>query len=711
MEIAGSVAIESFLTINNPSVTVEYFNAWGEPTQIITIESENIAQVTETLHDHLGRRTITTKATRMTRNADEPLIAFYESFIVNDSYEDLKSVWFTHQLKGEANDLNPKCEGFPYKRTEFEKNPSRDKKAVGLPGKEFSIVGPYSKKIESKTDLPFLLNLFPVGEGFTMYTKINENGSKKVSVFNVNDKKVAVYVRVPGFDHILSINEYDSEGRIVKILPPTYHEKVGTFKREDSWTFGDEHLSDEEKELQMNFGSHFRYDEDGNLIWKSTPDGGTVEYVYDESANRRFMKLSDGKVVYFLYDDAEQLIETGHLKESADMETLKSLANAAQLPDNIQRIISQEFEHSNQADDPLDRKATKKFVTHNENEKVTDEITFDSNDHVTRRSTAAPSTPSMNVEKTFDAKKLSSLNYPKENANDPELNLIFKYDKKGLLTSIGTSDDPTHYAQFTYTADGQLASEKIQPKSNHEYTRNYEYQTAGFLEKITDPFLSENIYYTSKGYGQKGFGDGIISSTAFKATWSKSADAKNFKVGLNELSGDKKLFARCFKILQKVGYLSATGVVEKMLMFKSESELPMECKGKVGYEIAKLIARKQTPKVYGHRYAYGNHQELTRAKYFTDVESMKAEPLQADSFAKELKNFKIEDSKELWKILTKGEFIVTDQRSADVESAIGKQGKKSIVRAREVEAELKVLASPTFDAMKALPEIINLIIK
>lgn len=711
LEIAGSVALENFIALNKPSLTVEYFNSWGEPTQIINLESDRVAQVTETLHDNLGRRTITTKPTRMIRNESQSVVAFYEEFISNDNYDDPKSVWFTHHLKGDVNKLNPKCEGFPYKRTEFEKNPSRDKQAVGLPGKEFSVIGPYSKKIKSETDIPFLLNLFPVSRGFTMYTKVTENGSKKVSVFDFREKKVADYVRVPGFDHILSINEYDTNGRIVKMLPPLFHEKANTVGREDPWNFGNERLTEEEKNLQQVYGSHFDYDVDGNLIKKSTPDGGVVEYVYDESGNRRFMKLSDDQVVYFLYDDAELLIETGHLKKSLDIETLKSLASANELPTNIQKIISQELGYSNKADDPQDRKASKKFVTHNENDEVSDEVKFDLNNHVTRKTTKSSSESAMNVEKTYAMNKLATLTYPRESDADKELSLIYTYDKRGLLTSIGTKDEETHFAKFTYTSDGQLESEKIQPNSQHEYIRSYDYVTAGYLEKISDPFLTEEMTYTSDGYGQKGFGDGVISSTTFKSTWASKVDPKHFKVNKSELVGDKKLLARCFRILQQAGYLTSTAVVEKSLTFKTEDKLPMECKGSVGYQIAKLMAKKQVPKFYGHRYAYGNHQELTKAKYFTDDSSTKSEPLHADSFSKSMTNLSVESSLEVWKILAKGGFIVSDQPHVDLQFAIGKQGKESFIRLKEIENELNSLASPSFDAMRVVPEIVNVIIK
>lgn len=704
IENFGDVAMENFITIDNPMVIVEYFNQWHEPTQIVNVENENVANVIGVLHDSLGRKSITTKATTVTRTTDQSLLRFYENFITNDNYDDPKSVWLTHHIEGDVNDLNPTCEGFPYKRTLFEKNPSNDKEAVGLPGKLFSVLGPFSKKIESKTEIPFLLNLFPVSQGFTMYTKKNENRSQKVSVFDVNEKKVADYVRVPGSDHVFSINEYNSQGRIVKILPPTYHEKANTFNRKTPWQFGDDHLTDEEKELQNLYGTNFKYDELGNVVMKSTPDGGIVEYIYDGLGNRKFMKLANGVVVYFLYDDDDQLIESGHLKGKFEMKFLNTMANHSAIPEWIEKEISQEFAYSNHDDDPQNRKMTKYFVTHNENEEVYDEASFDKKNHLVKKLTTTDTTKSF--ERTYDMNKIASLTYPKESLDDDDFTLIYKYDKIGNLISIGTLKDSEDLAHFTYTADGQLLIETIQPGSDYEYVRHYEYQTAGYLKKISDSFLTEEITHTSNGYGQGGFGDGVMSSTTFKAHWADLAATDIFKVCDDELSGDKKRLFKCFKYLKNAGYLSAIGVIEKALTLKLEDSLLMECKGSVGYEISKLMALKQVPKIYGHRYAYGNHQELIKAKYFSDEDSMNAEPIRPDSFSRVVDN-----SAEVWKILVNEGFVTTDQRTNDANNATGKPGLELFIRLNEIEVELRSLASPGFDSFKVSTELADLLLK
>ena len=78
--------------------------------------------------------------------------------------------------------------------------------------------------------------MFPSSDGFEKKIVTEPNGRKKVTV--VSDgrgNQVAVYIRSPGFDHILSTYEYDKADRLVRILRPVYHERAGTLKRRISW--------------------------------------------------------------------------------------------------------------------------------------------------------------------------------------------------------------------------------------------------------------------------------------------------------------------------------------------------------------------------------------------------------------------------------------------------------------------------------------------
>lgn len=178
-------------------------------------------------------------------------------------------------IEGLVNDLNLDDEGFPYSRTVYHKNPLGEKKVQGLPGKDFSTSGKFSVKYEKNTKIPFINAFFPTSHGFKHRAEKLSNGSTRVLVFDKNETKVAKYVEVPGFEHLLSTYEYDNEKRIVKILPPRYHEAVKTFETIDAvYQDGIAHLNREELTLQSKLGTHINYDRRGNLVMKQTPDEG-----------------------------------------------------------------------------------------------------------------------------------------------------------------------------------------------------------------------------------------------------------------------------------------------------------------------------------------------------------------------------------------------------------------------------------------------------
>lgn len=178
-------------------------------------------------------------------------------------------------IEGLVSALNPNDEGFPYSQTVYHKDLLGERKIQGLPGKDFSASGKFSVKYEKTTQIPFIKAFFPSSHGFRHRVEKLSNGSTRVLVFNTNEKKVAKYVEVPGFEHSLSTYEYDDELRIVKVLPPSYHEAVKTFEAIDSiYQSGISQLNSEEMTLQSKLCTHFKYDERGNIIEKKTPDEG-----------------------------------------------------------------------------------------------------------------------------------------------------------------------------------------------------------------------------------------------------------------------------------------------------------------------------------------------------------------------------------------------------------------------------------------------------
>ncbi|MCT4697243.1 RHS repeat-associated core domain-containing protein [Candidatus Cardinium sp. TP] len=692
LEAEGKVLVEDCLIMNRPQVTVKYYNAFSEKTQVIQLEDARTAQVNELLYDALGREAITTKTTRVKRNAGQSLLAYRPDFVSNKNPAYPQSIWNTGILQGAVNRLNPADQGVAYTRTEYAPNPLDQEKSLGLPGPYFSITGRYATKISQHSDLAFLDNLFPTNQGYRQKVEHTPSGSLRIAVFDQSNNQVANYVRVPSYNHLLSTYEYDRENRLIKILPPLYHEKVDTASRLTAWQFGEDRLSPKEKQWQEALATRFVYDRYGHLIRKITPDSGTTEYLYNAAGQKRFMVSLDAtnqsqRIVYFNYDGNNQLMSTGHISRPLSLTALRGHLESRYLP-YAQEY--QKFDYANGHFDPLLRGRMKQYITHNDGQVIVEKLRFDAQQQVIYKKAILEQTesdPLTHVEKQYVHGKLQKLIYP-ITIDDQPLHVVHSYNRLGQLVGLGTSNNPTHYASFTYHATGQLASEHYQPNMPHSFIRNYKYNSPGFLEQISDPFLSEDIAYTNKGYGQAGYGDGMVMQATFNASWPVNADGRWFQVRENDLGGNYS--AVCVKALKRTGYLTDSGQPIKLYIRDAETALPLVCGGETGRHMAKLVAEKQKPTYYGHRYAYGNHQELIKAKYFTDETENVANPLQPDSFAKEIPGLTKQQSQHIWQLLTNAGYIIRDQQRNDLSAAVGKRG-ESFFRNTELYADLAAL--------------------
>ena len=83
--------------------------------------------------------------------------------------------------------------------------------------------------------------------------------------------------------------------------------------------------------------------------------------------------------------------------------------------------------------------------------------------------------------------------------------------------------------------------------------------------------------------------------------------------------------------------------------------MPLVCRGDAGLQVARLLAEKRMPELYGHSYAYGSHQDVVEAKYFTQSE-MVVSPLQPDTLAKETK-LDAKQAQSLWEQLAQSGYI------------------------------------------------------
>ncbi|KAI9559907.1 hypothetical protein GHT06_013914 [Daphnia sinensis] len=718
-EADGNTVIEDCIFLGNPRVELEYLNEWGEKMQTIQLESDTSVLVSQTLYDALGRPAINTKLTRITTDGQKPMLTYYTDFVSGpiDPSNPL-SVWQTHRLRGEVDRLNALDRGVAFFRVEYDVNPLNEKVIEGLPGPEFTVNGPFAKKTRtlytSKDNIDVVENHFPTSRGFRHKVEELANGTKKVAVLDENENRVALYIYVPGYDHLLSTYEYDNKKRLIKMLPPIYHAHAKTLMKSGpllpTTKANDQHLSTDEIRWQKIFGTYMSYDDETDrLISKTTPDAGTFNYYYNRAGQVRLEIHSSSEetgtidsIVFYEYDvDGGTVTRTGHLEQMpmSREEFQKLLAEGTLMNAKSYQFIDRAEVEQRHYDASLsrgERNAT--FVTHNSNYSVVEEMRWDGQDHLLElKQIVNDRHPDWQIRKTYypHSNRLRYIEYP--TTNDGPIQLTHHYNKLGQLIELTLDDQKDAVVRFTYHGSGQLASESFHPGSQNEFNRRYLYNSPGFLDRISDPYLTESISYTEEGYGQSGYGDGIVMKTKFNATWSLNADWRWFQIADGSklgLESDSSAMV-CFNTLKRNGYITKTGrpLKDYYYPFSADGQgkdwMPLVCGGRNGQQLAKILAQKRMPRIYGHRYAYGHHQELVKAKYFTDETEQLAIPFQPDSLANQTALNK-QQSREIWKKLDEHGFILTDERNSDWLSAIANPA-KSLLRSDDLKSGLQAV--------------------
>lgn len=671
IEISGRTKIGDLVVFSRPSVQVTYLNAVNEIVQEIILEAENTAIVTQILYDELGRKTVTTQPARVKRSSSQSVLAYYPKFVTNSNPDAKNSVWKTGKLQGEAIGV---IDEYDYSQVKYCDYPLKEECTVGLPGKEFSVSGPFAKRFSYSTNNLFIENNFPSNQNYTYRVEHKPGNVEEISVFDTMDQRMAWYVSVQGRKDLLSTYEYDENGKLLMSLSPLYYEKAGTFYKQYAQLHA---TSSVEKILQDSLGVNISYDRKGNIITKTTPDSGKVENVYDENGLLNFILYYMGSkidnIVYFDYDELGRLSSTGQVDSSTPKEELLTLT----LSGNNSKVY-QKFHYSDSERHPLLRGLTARTITYNGEEPLIEESILNIDEKFVSKRVIIPTEDSekpvlIEVNKEYVGGRLREIEYPID-VQGGTLSLSYQYDKLGQITGVGVAGKENLFASYTYNANGQVSSEVHLPDSAKNFTRQFGYNSAEFLISLKDNFLSEKVYYTEAGYGGYGYGDGTITRTEFEATWHDLSD--NSKFGLHERSfvnrdTTSEESATCFHALKKAGYINDRGHQAKIFYSALEHGLPIICSyGVIGRHIQSTLGKEGFPAQYGHSYDYGNFQELTKAKYFVGREV--PAPLQPDSFAKEIRGINKKSSRDIFERLGNSKYMIRENEKSDASLAHSK---------------------------------------
>ncbi|XP_062543381.1 uncharacterized protein LOC134210946 [Armigeres subalbatus] len=677
--VVGEVQIGNVLVFSEPRVLVTYLNELGEKLQEAMLEDQNSVVVKQYLYDKLGRQSITTQSIRIDRSNNQSMLAFYPSFVTNGNPFVDNSVWDSGILQG---DIISTVGEYAFSQTKYFDNPLDQKSVEGFPGKNFSISGPYAKHFSHVSENVSLKTLFPVIQNYSHLVEYKPGNVEDIQVFDSKKNRVAWYVHVPKSKDLLSTYEFNDQGKVVKSLPPLYHEKVQTLLK-----FNSHHntTSEEEAALQKILGTHITYDINGSEIAKTTPDSAKIENLYDETGFLRYTVYHSNNVtqdieniIYFDYDGLGRLNDTGRLTTLAPKEQLLTLRLSSNNTEKFQQFYQSDFERV-----PIWRGQMRRTITYNEGEPLIEESALNADQETLSKRILIPIDDykplSIEINKRYTGGQLREIEYPAD-IKGINLRLAYSYNKLGKVTGIGLSESKTNFISYTYNSAGHIASERHSPNLAVNFTRHYSYEGPGFLTKLEDKYLTERVHYTSGGYGGHGYGDGTITQTDFKATWHANCDDR--ELGLNELSFVNKHIsadesALCFHELKKAGYLNENNHQTKAFYPNLEPKFPIVCSyGITGRHIQATLGEKGFPAAYGHSYDYGNHQELTKAKYTVGLDMLS--PLQPDTLVREIRELNSTASRDIWQSLTDAGYLIASNAKDDVSLSHSKQGKSFI---------------------------------
>uniref|UniRef100_A0A182INA6 Tox-SGS domain-containing protein n=1 Tax=Anopheles atroparvus TaxID=41427 RepID=A0A182INA6_ANOAO len=508
-------------------------------------------------------------------------------------------------------------------------------------------------------------SMFNRKAGFNQRTTIHPGGAVRVTVEDTRGNKVAMYSKVGNYEDRLSTFRYGRDNnKIEQELPPLYHSIVGTSSMVDF--FGDNRAR--QMELQRQWEVRFDYDEKNRLTRKRTPDGGIYQYLYDRYGILRFSLHKDAnetldRVIHFMYANNGKITREA-LVDLTEKECT-TLLDGSKVPETTNFIDTL---YGAQDADPNLRHRSKFASRRIDDDQMTEYLLYDQQDQLLKKTFVVNTiNTSYSIVYQYENDKLRSINYP-IGAGDKPYKFIFGYNGHGEVTTIREAATGVPMFEYTYNADGMVETMKVRTGTRSFFQRNFTYNEPGFLVRLADDYLTEDVsYLETDSYGQDSYTpiyEGLISRTVFTAHWQRLASS--LRTGLYpedfiSSTMNRKQAAICFDILKQKGYLNEVNQATRTFYGERDDDLPFICGEAIAMNhLSAAVSSGSFPHQYGHRYDYDDHDQLIKAKYFHGPDELLLAPLTHRTFAKEIDGVQERDSKKIWDVLLTEGFLSAD---------------------------------------------------
>lgn len=697
LKSTGQGRTSEIFQMYDPSVKVYYLNKLGLITQEIVLKTPDTINIRQIAYDAIDRPILKTKWISL--QSDNNSLFNYNTEVITNTGDILNN----QKITGLANELNPDCQGYPFTSTSYRNDPLEVKVATGLPGQDFAIQGEFSTKFGTHHNVSTLMVLFPPKMGYRHEFEQSSVRSLIIQVMDKRENKVAELVQVNGHDHRLTTFEYDGHKRLKCTLPPAYHYKAKTLSQTNPFellTFTPDEIL-----LRNTWGKFYKYDKDGYLIEKTTPDSGKQEYFYSNEGLLRFLIQGDEAInqstTYYVYGFDGKVAERG-IVDLPRSKLREYLSNNTTIPKSDNFVA---FDYGGTEVLPANRNLMQMSKKVHNNVTVTEALLFDSKQQIMNQVFVA-SNNSLSFNYRYQNDKIIAIEYPFF-VKGKQLRLSYDYHSDKNIKNVRIGD--RIIAALNYTATGSIQEIHFEPQGKFSYKRSLLYNAPGYLTTVTDKFLSEAVDYTRNSYGGQTFGDGTVSSTMFNATWHEYSDLSRIKFKWNNLASNEtsNQYAQlCFEHLQKLNYFDDWNRPRKSYYPPGELQLPLVCNtGSRANHISSLLVTKGFPTIYGHRYDYENHKQLIKAKYFQNIEERSLEPLSQNTFSKRIRGISEEKSQSIWNTLKTANFIITDCSNSQVcHAVLGKSLFHPVITKHINAASLETLFINGIKSRKDIPQ-------
>ncbi len=489
----AGVGFSQVLVALRPITHISYLDGTHQAVQGQQLADNQIV-VQQSLFDELGRATIHTKPAIF----DGAVLGYRAGFVSDFDYQ-------TGLMSGEISDYyagqdgRSNDEGYPYTRKIIEDSALARPQAQGKPGKAYAIGAKDSHATQFQYGVNGSSALFTgsAEQQYKLGLTIDPQGNTSASLTDLLGNVVGHVRGGPGLPagSLVSACLRDLKDNPAEVRSPN--------------SFAPPSGSAEDWSESRGFDYHNR------PLEQSSSDEGASDTVRDSQGRLRFKLIADGSaagainpchgeeampvaILYSKYDFLGRIIEQGSYC-AASWEAVAGYADDQDWPPSAPDWRYRRT-YDGDGNQPFCIGRATTMQTNNAGTIATETYLYDIRGKVISYGVDDGTDTALTTTFAYDCiGHPTSVDYPAMGELDV-LKVMYSYNARGLLAGIGTAENSSCYAAYTYNAAGQPETVVLAGGSGDPITRQYAYTSAGWPRNITDsggagPISSETLYY------------------------------------------------------------------------------------------------------------------------------------------------------------------------------------------------------------------------